>query len=52
MEYWAWSLLLRPFVVFFLVLLVLAPAVWLVKRYVPEGKLKRFLLYRWDGTFY
>jgi hypothetical protein len=40
------AFLLRPFVLLLLALLVLAPAVYAVRKWVPEGKLKRFLLYR------
>jgi hypothetical protein len=40
------AFLIKPFVMLFLAIFVLAPAVYAVKRWMPEGKLKRFLLYR------
>ena len=41
----ALAITLRP-LVFFLLLLALAPLVWAIRRYLPDGKLKRLLLLR------
>jgi hypothetical protein len=40
------ALLVRPFVLLFLAFFVFAPAVYAVKRWMPEGRLKRLLLTR------
>lgn len=40
-----WAILLRPFVALFIFGLVLLPIRLTVKRWLPEGKLKRFLLW-------
>jgi hypothetical protein len=40
------AFLLRPFVLLLLILFVLAPAVYAVRRFMPDGKLKRLLLTR------
>lgn len=39
-----WAMLLRPFVLFFLLAFICLPVRFAVKRFIPEGKLKRFLL--------
>jgi hypothetical protein len=41
----AFAIALRP-LVFFLLLLALAPLVWALRRYLPEGRIKRLLLFR------
>ena len=42
----AWAALFLPLFMFVLAFFVLNPAKRLVMRYLPEGKLKRLLLYR------
>lgn len=44
----AWALLVRPLVIFLLILFAFAPAVYAVKRWFPDGKMKRLLLTRVD----
>lgn len=46
MEAWQIAVFLKPFVLLVLAACVLYPARIAVKRYLPEGKLKRFLLFR------
>lgn len=41
-----WAQALAPFVLLAM-LLIARPIVWLVRRYLPEGRLKRFLFIRW-----
>lgn len=42
------ALLVRPFAALVLFALIVAPLAMLVKRMLPEGRVKRFLLkYRW-----
>lgn len=41
-----WATLLRPVALFVLAVVVLYPARRAVMRWVPEGKLKRLLLFR------
>jgi hypothetical protein len=40
------AMLVRPFVLLFLAYFVFAPAVYAVKRWMPDGWLKRLLLTR------
>ena len=50
---WALALVLRPLVLLFLIAFLFAPAVYAVRRWMPEGKLKRVLLLRiHDGERY
>jgi hypothetical protein len=46
-ESWQWALVLKPLVLFVLCAAVLYPARRAVMRWLPEGKLKRVLLFRW-----
>lgn len=46
MEPWQWAALLKAPILFLLCLLVLYPARRWVMRRMPDGKLKRFLLFR------
>lgn len=45
-EPWQWAIVLKPLVFFILAGLVLYPARRAVMRWLPEGKLKRLLLFR------
>ena len=47
MEPWVW--IIKPFVALFVFGLVLLPARLAVRRFWPDGKLKRLLLTRVDG---
>lgn len=40
----AWAMVVRPFVLFFLLAFICLPARFAVKRFFPEGRLKRLLL--------
>lgn len=46
MEPWMWAVLLKPFAFLVLAVLVLIPARMAAQRFIPEGKLKRILLWR------
>ena len=41
-----WAIVLYPFVMFALAVCVLNPAKRLVMRYLPEGRIKKVLLFR------
>lgn len=43
---WAIALVIRPFAMLLLAVMVLIPARLAVYRWMPEGKLKRVLLWR------
>lgn len=43
---WALAVALRPLIALVLITLVLVPARMAVQRWAPDGKLKRFLLFR------
>jgi len=49
MEYWLWSLLLRPLAAFLLLACVALPIRMLISKKMPEGKMKRILLRRIAG---
>ena len=38
---------LRPFIAVLVLALLVYPIKWLVQRYLPEGRLKRFLFISW-----
>ena len=46
MEGWQWALVLKPFILF-VYLIPGALLVWWLRRLMPDGKLKRFLLFSW-----
>ena len=46
MEGWQWALVLKPFGLL-LMFLPGAVLVWWLKRHLPEGKLRRILLFSW-----
>jgi hypothetical protein len=55
MKPWLLSLLLQPLALLLFAFFVMAPTRYAVTRWMPDGKLKRFLLfrytdYRWDGS--
>lgn len=39
-----WAMALRPFVLFFVLAFICLPVRFAVKRFIPEGRLKRLLL--------
>jgi hypothetical protein len=39
-----WAMALRPFVLFFILAVICLPVRFAVKRFLPEGRLKRLLL--------
>jgi hypothetical protein len=43
-----WALLVKPFVALLVLWLVMIPIRRFVQRKMPEGRLKRFFLIRWD----
>lgn len=47
MKPWLLSLLLQPLVFLLLAFFVMAPARYAVTRWMPDGKIKRFLLFRY-----
>ncbi len=49
MDYWLWSLLLRPLAAFFLLACIALPIRMLVFKKMREGRLKRLLLRRIAG---
>jgi hypothetical protein len=46
MDNWLLALILKPFIALVVLGLICLPARLAVQRYMPEGKLKRFLLFR------
>ena len=40
----AWAMVIRPFVLFIVLALICLPVRFAVKRFLPEGKLRRLLL--------
>lgn len=50
METWHWALILKPLVFFIFAGLVLYPIRRAAMRWLPEGKLKRLLLFRVSET--
>jgi hypothetical protein len=49
MDGWVWAVALKPFVALFLVACFGIPARLAVQRWMRDGKLKRFLLFRVGG---
>lgn len=50
---WFLALLIRPFVLFLVALLLFAPAVYAIRRWLPDSRMKRLLLLRiHDGKRY
>jgi hypothetical protein len=47
-ESWQWALVLKPLFFMLVCALILYPARRAVMRWLPEGRLKRILLFRWD----
>ena len=50
MSGWQLSLILKPLIAIVIMAAVVFLAVkleWIIKRFVPEGKIKRILLFRW-----
>lgn len=41
-----WAAFLRPFLLLALMIAIVYPLRWLFERYMPEGRIKRFLLRR------
>jgi hypothetical protein len=48
LEYWHYSILLTPVIALFFFALCI-PVVMAVRRWMPEGRLKRFLLWNTSG---
>lgn len=47
MEPWAIALFLKPFAYLAVFVALIWPVTWAVRRYMPDGKIKRLLLRRW-----
>lgn len=47
MEPWHWALILKPLALLFLFVCIVYPIKWLLLRWLPDGKLRRLLLFRW-----
>jgi hypothetical protein len=46
MDNWVWAIILKPFAGLVLFGLICLPARLAAQKWIPEGKLKRFLLFR------
>jgi hypothetical protein len=47
MEGWQIALFLKPLGILLIMTLVVFPIKWLMLKFIPEGKVRRFLLFRW-----